>query len=245
MATLLARHEADGADFLDGEAKQLLPDLYYLGDFQGHAVYGFFASSKFFLVDAPGGPGLLPFLENRLEQLGRKAVKPAAVLLTSCDVASVAGLGDLVQACHPEVIVAALGLHKIKECCPPGTAILSAEKLADRGWFEINTLPLRGRGLAPIAYRVRWAGKTVLFSGRIPIAPQDQNDTALLAEISKSPTAALDYLVSVYRLGDPRPDLWLPAFPVDGQNANLYDKEWQAILNVNYRVGYHSLSEQR
>ena len=68
--------------------------------------------------------------------------------------------------------------------------------------------------------------------------------TALLADISKSRTDTLDYLVSVYRLGDPRPDLWLPAFPVDGQNANLYDNEWQAILDVNYRVGYRSLSEQ-
>ena len=101
MAALVARHEADGADFLDGEAKLLLPDLYYLGDFQGHAVYGFFVKSRFFLVDAPGGPGLLPFLESRLEQFGRRGVKPAAVLLTSCDVASVGGLRDLVQAMPP------------------------------------------------------------------------------------------------------------------------------------------------
>ena len=56
METLVARYEADGADFLDGVPKQLLPDLYYLGDFRGVAVYGFFASSKFFVVDAPGGP---------------------------------------------------------------------------------------------------------------------------------------------------------------------------------------------
>ena len=58
METLLARFEADGADFLDGNPKKLLPDLYYLGDFNGSATYGFFAASKFFLVDAPGGPGL-------------------------------------------------------------------------------------------------------------------------------------------------------------------------------------------
>ena len=54
MATLVARHEADGADFLDGEAKQLLPDLYYLGDFQGRAVYGFFASSRVLPGRRPG-----------------------------------------------------------------------------------------------------------------------------------------------------------------------------------------------
>ena len=49
--------EADGADFLDGNPKMLLPDLYYLGDRGGSAVYGFFAGPRFFLVDAPGGPG--------------------------------------------------------------------------------------------------------------------------------------------------------------------------------------------
>ena len=37
-----------------GHRSSSLPDLYYLGDFRGSAVYGFFASSKFFLVDAPG-----------------------------------------------------------------------------------------------------------------------------------------------------------------------------------------------
>ena len=85
METLLCRYEADGAIFLDGIPKQLLPDLYYLGDFRGAAVYGFFASSRFFLIDAPGGPGLVEFVSSRLRQLGRKPVAPTAVLLTSCE----------------------------------------------------------------------------------------------------------------------------------------------------------------
>src|SRR5262249_11486497 len=42
METLLARYKADGALFLDGNPKQLLPDLYYLGNFHGAAAYGFF-----------------------------------------------------------------------------------------------------------------------------------------------------------------------------------------------------------
>ena len=61
-----------------------LPDLYYLGDFSGAAVYGFFASSRFFLVDAPGGPGLRDFVRSRLVELGLKPADPTAVLLTSC-----------------------------------------------------------------------------------------------------------------------------------------------------------------
>ena len=57
METLLARYEADGADFLDGQPRTLLPDLEYLGDFGGSAVYGLFAESRFFLVNAdPAAP---------------------------------------------------------------------------------------------------------------------------------------------------------------------------------------------
>ncbi|MFI5454430.1 MAG: MBL fold metallo-hydrolase [Isosphaerales bacterium] len=245
MARLVARYEADGADFLDGEPKLLLPGLYYLGDFQGEAVYGLFAASKFFLVAAPGGPGLLSFVKGRLQQLGQKPAEPAAVLLTSCEATIAAGLKDLVQGCHPEVVVSREGLEKVKEWCPPGTVILSAEGLPGRGWFEVMPMPLHGRGTASIAYRVRWAGKTILFSGRIPINGKPLTEAALFSDISKSREATLDYLVTVYRLGEPKPDLWLPAVPVDGQNANLYDNEWQDILAYNYRVGYHSLTGKR
>ena len=70
---VLSRYKADGADFLDGAAKQLLPDLYYLGELQGSEVYGFFASSKFFVVDAPGGPGPGRFLVDAVEASGPRA----------------------------------------------------------------------------------------------------------------------------------------------------------------------------
>ena len=57
LETVLSRYAADGADFLDGVPKLLLPELYYLGNFRGSAVYAFFASSKLFVVDAPAGLG--------------------------------------------------------------------------------------------------------------------------------------------------------------------------------------------
>jgi hypothetical protein len=96
-----------------------------------------------------------------------------------------------------------------------------------------------------MAYRLRWAGKTVLFSGRVPIKLKLDTDAELSAEVSSARTAALDYLASVFRLSDPKPDLWLPAVPVDGQNANLYDQEWPEILADNYRIGYRSLKSHR
>jgi glyoxylase-like metal-dependent hydrolase (beta-lactamase superfamily II) len=244
MASLAARYEADGADFLDGEPKQLMPGLYYLGDFHGHAVYGLFAASRFYLVDAPGGPGLLSFLHKQFAQLGLKSVKPAAVLLTSCDPDSVAGLGDLVRDCHPEVVVPP-GLETVNDWCPRGTALLPAAELPARGWFEVTALPLRGPLVDRIAYRLGWAGKTVLFSGQIPIGRDAPANARLRSTISRSRQDTLDFLMSVFRLRDPKPDLWLPAFPVDGQNANLYDQQWEETLDYNYRLGYRTLTGRR
>jgi glyoxylase-like metal-dependent hydrolase (beta-lactamase superfamily II) len=241
MRTLLARFEADGADFLDGNPKCLLPDLYYLGDFNGAAVYGFFASSKFFLVDAPGGPGLKNFVKTRLEQLGLKPAEPTAVLLTSCTSETTTGLKDLGE--HGQLLVACSpsGIQLIKDFCPAGTIILPAEKLASRGWFKFTPVPLRGLGLAQMAYVMQWAGKTVLFSGRIPIRVTDQTWSELLPEISRSTEAAADFLSSVNRLGDLRPDLWLPAVAIEGRNANLYGSEWEDIIAKNYRAGHAAL----
>ena len=64
---LMDRLAKDGGDFLDGEPKELLHELYYLGNFQGAPVYGFSAGSKFFLIDAPGGTGLLAWVQSQLQ----------------------------------------------------------------------------------------------------------------------------------------------------------------------------------
>jgi hypothetical protein len=130
--------------------------------------------------------------------------------------------------------------------CPPGTDLVPAEELPARGWFDVKAVPLRGKGSSPIAYQVRLGGKVVLFSGRIPMKSKPPDtDAALYSELAKSRETTLDYLMSVFRLREPKPELWLPAVPVDGQNANLYDDEWLAILAANYRVGYRSLMGRR
>jgi glyoxylase-like metal-dependent hydrolase (beta-lactamase superfamily II) len=245
METLLARFEADGPNFLDDNPKRLLPDLYYLGDFKGAAVYGFFASSKFFLVDAPGGPGLIEMVTTRLERLGLKPAQPTAVLLTSCGAEATAGLKALVEKCSAQVVASLSGLQSIRESCPAGTAILPAEELPNRGWFKVTPVPLRGRGLAPMAYVLSWAGKTILFSGRIPIRYKMETWAELFADISKSRDASADYLISVNRLGELKPDLWLPAVATDGRNANLYDSEWEDIIAENYRAGQIALMSPR
>jgi glyoxylase-like metal-dependent hydrolase (beta-lactamase superfamily II) len=237
METLLARYAADGADFLDGTPKRLLPDLYYLGDFRGVAMYVISAKPRLFVVNAPGGPGLGDFLRSGLRQLGVEAAEPAAVLLTSCDPDQTAGLWDLVETYHLRVVAPAAGLSTIKDSCPPGTAFLPAEDLPKQGWFPVTPLPLRGAGVAPAAYLLPWAGKTVLFSGKVPVWYDREATTRLLSELSPSRTTTMDYLLSVEALDGLAPDLWLPAVPTYGQNANLYAKEWRDVIAKNYGAG--------
>jgi glyoxylase-like metal-dependent hydrolase (beta-lactamase superfamily II) len=236
LEQLLARYERDGADFLDGIPKRILPDLYYLGDFRGGAVYGLFASSRFFVVDAPGGPGLFDFLNARLRQLGLDPTPPAAVLLTSCGAEATAGLRDLIERCRPRVVAPPEGLRPLREACPAGTTVLSADDLPKLGGFDVRPVPLSGRGLAPIAYRLRWAGKTVLFSGRIPIKVNHDAGVDLFSDFLESRGDVQDYLNSLGRLRDPAPDVWLPAVPSDGQNANLYDDQWEQTLKDNRTI---------
>jgi glyoxylase-like metal-dependent hydrolase (beta-lactamase superfamily II) len=236
METLIAHREEDGADFLDGNPKAILPDLYYLGDHQGGAVYGLFAKSRFFVVNAPGGPGLSDFLKSSLAQLGVKWAAPAAVLLTSCDGRETAGLRDLVETYHARVVAPAEGLPTIKDSFPPSTAFLPAEGLPKEDWFAVTPLILRGRGVPVAAYLLPWAGKTVLFTAKVPLALDHVALEELFLDLSQSRTTTMDYLLSINRLEDLNPAVWLPAVPVDGQNAHLYAREWKILIAKNYRT---------
>jgi glyoxylase-like metal-dependent hydrolase (beta-lactamase superfamily II) len=236
METLLSRHKADGALFLDGIPKQLLPDMYYLGDFKSACIYGFFASSKFFIVNAPGGPGLLEFVYTRLRQLGREPAAPTAVLLTSCGSDETAGLTELVEKAHMQVVAPVQAIEGLKALCPPGTVFLAAAELPEKGWFPATAFALGGPGLAPCAYQLSWGGKTVLFSGKIP-AWLDQNPPErLIAELTRSKDDLRGYFLSITELDKLKPDLWLPSTSVIGQNANLYDGDWKRLIENNLIV---------
>ncbi|HKB38732.1 MAG TPA: MBL fold metallo-hydrolase [Gemmataceae bacterium] len=233
MERLQGRFARDGASFLDGVPKKLLPDLYYLGEVKGVAVYGFFSSSKFFLVNAPGGAGLCEFLNARLRQLGLKPVSPTAVLLTSGDQETTAGLPELVNQHHLQVIAPADAREAIRKACPLGTEVLSAEDLPRAHGLPVQPIPLPGYGRAPMAYLVRWAGKSVLFSGRIPMRFSPAGTETFARDLHGARVDSLDYRASLWRLGELSPDLWLPAFPTDGQNANVSARDWKDILTEN------------
>jgi hypothetical protein len=241
MEVLLGRYERDGASFLDGVPKKLLSDLYYLGDHAGSAVYGFFASSKLFVVGTPDGASFVNFLQARLQHFGLQRTELTAVLLTSCGPREVSGLPSLLEKFHTYVVTSPAGVRTIKDRYPSLTAVMSTQDLLDRGWFTVWPILLKGRGFAPVAYKLFWLGKTVLFSGRIPSGADRASSEKLLSDLSGSRDDVIEYLVSINELEELKPDLWLPEFPSDGQNANLYDEAWSHIISNNYQVGYYKL----
>src|SRR5262249_50024971 len=168
MQEQVGRCEVDGANFLDGKPKQILPGLHYLGDFGGQAVYCLQVAGRLFLFDAPGGSGLVQFLEERLPPARLAPRQPTAVLLTSCDPEATTGLGALAAQSGCQVFAARAGLSSVRTACPAGTAVRDATELATTGWFPVRVVPLQGRGLAPLAYEITWQGETIGVSGRIP-----------------------------------------------------------------------------
>jgi hypothetical protein len=84
-----------------------------------------------------------------------------------------------------------------------------------------------------MAYLIRWEGKSVLLSGRFPMTPSRTASKETLREMALSLGTAGEFRDALDRLRDVNPDLWLPAVPVNGQNANLDVGEWSTILAWN------------
>jgi glyoxylase-like metal-dependent hydrolase (beta-lactamase superfamily II) len=236
MEVLVARYEADGANFLDGRPKQLLAGLYYLGDYGGSAVYWLNTPKRRFLFDAPGGPGLLDFLQAKLPAVGLTMTDLTAVLLTACDQRATAGLEALVARTRCRVVASDVGLPALRKRCPSGTVFIHEKDLEKSIWLPGRSLPLAGRGLAPVAYKLRWHDKTVLLSGRIPTKMTQQGWKELVRSLSEAGGDPLEYLQALRRLADVKPDIWLPAAPMDGQNANLYGQEWEEVIARNAQL---------
>lgn len=232
LAKLLERRAADGANFLDGTPRELLPGLHYLGDIGGSAMYSLTTPKGLVLFDAPGGAALVDHLTARFKELGWVGRKPAAVVLTSAGEEATAGLAELVRRYGCQVVAPKAALDTVRKLCPDGTKILTEDDLGKAGWFEAQTIPLGGRGLAPLAYVVLWAGKTVILSGHIPVKLSPESVGRLRRDF-RNPT---EYVQALDRLGQVHPDLWLTAEPVHGQSANVYDRDWPDALDKNRQL---------
>ena len=237
MQKLVDRFTADGADFLDGVPRELLPGLFYLGDFDGSACYLLDKQGRLFLFNTPGGPGLAGFLERRLEKLDRRLDAIAAILLTSCSTEATVALPSLLRKLRCPVVVSRAGREVLEGRVPPGTRFVMVEDPAAAGPLDIapvEGIPLEGHGLAPLAFRFEWEGRRVLVSGQLPTNPDSRRAMQELVEILRGQHGdATTYGYSLSRLDQVNPDLWLPARPVHGQNANLYDQRWRVVIEQN------------
>ncbi len=83
LQQVVDRHQQDGADFLDGTAKEIETGLYYLGDLDGIATYCIVDGQQLVVINAPGGERFAEYLTTQLQSLGLSAKTPNLVLLTS------------------------------------------------------------------------------------------------------------------------------------------------------------------
>jgi metallo-beta-lactamase class B len=230
MERLLRRYEKDGAAFLDGEPRRLLPGLHYLGDLDAQAMYGLATKNGLFLFNAPGGSELPQVVASRLEKLKWNLPRLTAVFLTAVDDTAGSAVAAIVKATGCAVIVPDAGLELIRRLCPANAQVHPASEAAKMNWFDVEAIPLSGNGIANAAYQVNWAGKRILFSGRIPLKLSETAVRELISKVHGPGGNASEYLSSLDRLEKCTPAMWLPAVPIHGQNANLYDSQWHNVL---------------
>jgi glyoxylase-like metal-dependent hydrolase (beta-lactamase superfamily II) len=235
MEQLVGRYEADGADFLDGTPKELLPGLRYLGDASGAAVYTLETSKGVFLFDAPAGVRDLAEFRRTFALQKSGTRKLIAVVLTSAGPEVTASLPELVREFGCAVVAPKAGEDLIRRMCPDGTTIWTEVDQAKTG-IDARPIPLDGRGIAPTAHLVRWHDKTVLISGRIPQKLSSQSLIDLMSDVRKLERGPDRYRRSLAELRSIAPNLWLPAVPVHGQNANVYDRDWEEVIARNAEV---------
>jgi hypothetical protein len=230
LEELIERYEVDGADFLDGEPKELLPHLHYLGDIDGSAVYVLATPSQLLLFDAPGGAGFPEWLDSRLSDVGLESRSLTAVLLTSCGRKSTAGLPALLETTNCIVVSAESGGAVLQDLGVPDWRLLSAKALEAAGWIDVKTLPLADFCPGAMAYLIQWSGKSVLASGRMPVQESTLEFDALEQALTGRPEDIDAYRESLYELSRVHPNLWLPAEPLYGRNANVYADKWHDLL---------------
>jgi hypothetical protein len=126
-------------------------------------------------------------------------------------------------------------VDEVRRLCPSGTDVTAADSLQKLGDVPVHTIPLAGRGTAATAYTFHLADRDVIVSGLVPVKISPETLMPLINDLAVAGRRA-DYLRSLDTLRRLNPNLWLPLTPVNGQNANVYDTEWQNVLAANADV---------
>ena len=233
MDHLLYRQARDGSNFLDGEPKKLLPNLYYFGDFEENAVYGFIADSQLFVVTSPGGVGLNKFLAPRIAQLEIDPGMPTMILLTSITPEKRAALEDLFQNFRGNVVLPADAQKALAKICNPKTKPILAEKIAGRIGVAVCELPMEIEDSFSVAYQVKLNEKSIVFTDLVPLKPVHGATSRFSSAIRRFRTHAFRIRGFLDQLRECKPAFWLPATATDRQSANLDFEEWTHILDWN------------
>lgn len=233
LAKWKQRYQRDGENFLDGRPKELLSGLYYLGDFEGGACYALVSEQSALLFDAARGDDAARRLDTAWETLGRSPPPIAAVVLSSCDAENLTGLRSIVESAGCKVVAPSGGVHAVASACPNETSILTAEELSALGFSDVGVVPVAGEREPQAAYYFRRGGRTVLISGAWPIDADAQEFTSLARRGPPRGLNVKSLTKSLERLEGVKPDIWLPAAPWKGRNANLYERAWANILLSN------------
>jgi glyoxylase-like metal-dependent hydrolase (beta-lactamase superfamily II) len=245
LQTALDRRRDDGADFLDGIAKQIDPGMYYLGDLESTAVYWITYQELSILVNAPGKDQLFEFLATSLKSLGLPANEPDIVLLTSGNQTECSGLTSLTSS--PKVI--APFAREINSKIPN---VVSQEQLKSVVPDFITVIPLGKDAVSSSAYSMYINSRQVLITPAIPRnisivwtnrengrtvdGPLQPQFNELRNHLSTSRELSDHYRSALQQLAEVSPDVWLPALPLTGQNANLYDDQWKHVIESNLKV---------
>jgi hypothetical protein len=233
LQQLIERHAADGSDYLDGVSKEILPGLHYLGDLDGNAVYLLATPAHLLLFGAPGGDALPAWLDAKLGELAMAPRAVDTVVLTSCEPTMIAGLPALAARAPCRVVASDEGLPIVRPLLGPATELMSAAAFGQLGWIDVKALPLADVHPAATAYVVVWDGIKVLISGRMPIQRSPSECRELHLRLGGPTDATGRYRDSLYALRREQPQIWLPAVPLGGRNANLYDDEWDELLRFS------------
>lgn len=243
LKTVVSRQRSDGRDSLDDSAKEIEKGLYYLGTLESVAVYCLVNGEDVIAVNAPGGDAFAAFLVAAMNQLGLESKQPDAVLLTSTQDRFCSGLKSL----SPTTPVTC-GSDTTSVIEAGAQRVLSIDSLADAVGLPIEAVPLDD-GRDAIAYSLSIGDRDVLWTPNVPrniamvwrdringlhhsglLQPQSRE---LIDGLAESDDASSAYKSALETLSQRVPDVWLPSVPMSGQNANLYDDDWQIVLDAN------------
>ncbi len=239
LQAMVDRQARDGADFLDGHPKPIEPGVFYLGDLDGIAVYAIFDQQKLRVVNAPGADAFQAFLSARLDALGLKTERPATILLTSDRPDHRSGLESMPRntvVFAPTSITTALKNDGLDAQTPSAASAIPLQLLeTPMGLCYSYSVDGREVLLTPDAPRnvsLVWKNR---LSGRKTMGDLQPQMEDLMAELAETEERLTAYRKTLLRMEPFRPDVWLPSRPLAGQNANLYDDDWDEIIDNNLR----------